>query len=284
MDENCHILIIDGNNLMFQMFYGMPEKIYNKSGHTIHTTIGFISYLQKMIKLVGATHLAVIFDYDGSNERKALYSEYKANRTEDWESLPEEELPFSEEDMIIKCLSYMDVKTIQSKGMEADDVIASIAMLFKDRAKITISSFDSDFFQLISESVSVLRYRGKASVLWDKEYFIDKMGFSPDRYVLFKSLVGDSADNITGVNGIGKKRGTEIVNQIDSIDDISTSEAKPKYINAILENIDIVKRNIKLIELRYREEISLELSDLSFSNEKASLRNSEILSACNIFD
>ena len=110
------------------------------------------------------------------------------------------------------------------------------------------------------------------------------MGFSPDRYVLFKSLVGDSADNIMGVNGIGKKRGAEIVNQIDSIDDIVSSEAKPKYINAILENIDIVKRNIKLIELRYREEISLELFDLSFSNEKASLRNSEILSACNIFD
>ena len=53
----------------------------------------------------------------------------------------------------------MDVKTIQSKGMEADDVIASIAMLFKDRAKITISSFDSDFFQLITEQVHVLRYR-----------------------------------------------------------------------------------------------------------------------------
>lgn len=284
MEEKSHILIVDGNNLMFQMFYGMPERIYNKSGHTIHTTIGFISYLQKEIKLTGATHVAVVFDYDGSDERKELYSDYKANRTEDWDSLPEEEIPFAEEDMIIKCLEYMGIKTIQSKGMEADDVIASLAMLFDKESKITIASFDSDFFQLISENVSVLRYRGKASVLWDKALFKEKMGFSPERYVLYKSLVGDTADNIVGVGGIGKKRGGDIVNQIDSLEDIEASSINPKYIKAILASRDIVERNIKLIRLSYREEIKLSLDELCFSKEKAAEKNSVILSACKIFD
>lgn len=269
---------------MFQMFYGMPERIYNKSGHTIHTTIGFISYLQKEIKLTGATHVAVVFDYDGSDERKELYSDYKANRTEDWDSLPEEEIPFAEEDMIIKCLEYMGIKTIQSKGMEADDVIASLAMLFDKESKITIASFDSDFFQLISENVSVLRYRGKASVLWDKALFKEKMGFFPERYVLYKSLVGDTADNIVGVGGIGKKRGGDIVNQIDSLEDIEASSINPKYIKAILASRDIVERNIKLIRLSYREEIKLSLDELCFSKEKAAEKNSVILSACKIFD
>lgn len=284
MEERCHILIIDGNNLMFQMFYGMPERIYSKSGRTIHTTIGFISYLLKQISLTNATHVAVVFDEDGSEERKELYSDYKANREDDWSSLPEEEIPFAEEDQIFKCLEYLEIKTIRSKGMEADDVIASIAILFEKVSKVTISSFDSDFFQLITENTSVLRYRGKASVLWDKAYFESKMGFSPEKYALFKAMTGDSADNIVGVKGIGTKRGAEIVNAIASIADAESSTLKPQYKKALLESKEIIERNIQLIKLKYRPEINVNLDELSFSKEKAKLRNSEILSACNIFD
>ena len=283
MEDKSHILIIDGNNLMFQMFYGMPERIYSKSGRTIHTTIGFISYLLKQISLTNATHIAVVFDEDGSEERKELYSDYKANRTDDWSSLPEEEIPFSEEDQIFKCLEYLEIKTIKSKGMEADDAIASIAMLFKDDSQITIASFDSDFFQLISDNTSVLRYRGKASVLWDKAYFESKMGFSPEKYPLFKALTGDNADNIEGVKGIGAKRGAEIVNVISSIDE-DLSLLKPQYKKALEDSKAIIERNIQLIKLKYRPEINISLDELCFSQEKAKLRNSEILSACNIFD
>lgn len=284
MEEKSRLLIIDGNNLMFQMFYGMPERIYNRSGHTIHTTIGFISYLQKEIKLIGATHVAVVFDSDGSDDRKSLYSDYKANRVDKWDELDKEDIPFSEEDMIIKCLDHMGIKTMKSSGMEADDAIASIAILFEKEADVTISSFDSDFFQLISDSISVLRYRGKASILWDKPYFIEKMGFSPEKYVLFKALVGDSSDNIRGVRGIGRKRGAEIVNAINSFDELESSCADPKHIKTILESKDVVERNINLIKLGYRDEIKLSLDELTFSHERAAERNSMILSACGIFD
>lgn len=88
------LLVIDGNNLMFQMFYGMPSAIYNKSGWPIHGTIGFISYVIKQIKLLEATKVIVVFDSDEAKERKELYPEYKANRDIDWEELKEEETPF----------------------------------------------------------------------------------------------------------------------------------------------------------------------------------------------
>ena len=65
-----NILIIDGNNLLFQMFYGMPSKIYNKSGQTIHATIGFISAIQRLIKMIDASKVVVVFDFDGSEERQ----------------------------------------------------------------------------------------------------------------------------------------------------------------------------------------------------------------------
>ena len=67
------ILIVDGNNLLFQMFYGMPSKIYNKSNKTIHATIGFISAIQRLINLIEATKVIVVFDEDHSNEKKELY-------------------------------------------------------------------------------------------------------------------------------------------------------------------------------------------------------------------
>lgn len=284
MEERSHILIIDGNNLMFQMFYGMPERIYNKSGRTIHTTIGFISFVLKELKLLNASHALVVFDEDGSDERKELYAEYKANREEDWSTMAPEEIPFSEEDLIFRCLEYLDIKMIRSKGMEADDVIASAVKVFEKDAKITISSFDSDFFQLISENVSVLRYRGKASVLWDRSYFEEKMGFPPERYALFKALTGDSADNIEGVKGIGKKRGAEIVNAISSLEEAEDSGLKAKYIEAIRGSKEIIERNLRLIELRKRDEIELTLDELLFDKEKTTYKNSRVLSECSVFD
>ena len=91
------LLIVDGNNLLFQMFYGMPSKIYNKSGKTIHATIGFISAIQRLVKLVDASKVVVVFDQDVNQERIDLYENYKANRVDNWEELPSDEVPFNEE-------------------------------------------------------------------------------------------------------------------------------------------------------------------------------------------
>ena len=102
------ILIVDGNNLLFQMFYGMPSKIYNKSNKTIHATIGFISAIQRLINLIEATKVIVVFDKDPSNEKKELYKDYKANRTINWDQLKEDEVPFNEEGYICSCLSFLD--------------------------------------------------------------------------------------------------------------------------------------------------------------------------------
>ena len=126
-----NILIIDGNNLMFQMFYGMPSKIYNKSGQTIQATIGFISATLRLIKLINASKVICVFDDDVSIERKEEYEDYKANRTADYDSLPDDENPFKEEDKIIKCLNSMDISVLKSKNMEADDLIASLTYLYK---------------------------------------------------------------------------------------------------------------------------------------------------------
>lgn len=282
-----NILIIDGNNLLFQMFYGMPSKIYNKSGQTIHATIGFISATLRLIKLVNASKVICVFDDDGSQERKDEYEDYKANRTIDYEALPADENPFNEEEKIIKCLESMDISILKSKNMEADDLIASLAYLYKQDNKVYISSFDSDFFQLIDNNVSIIRYKGKNSKIIDENVFFNDFNFNPNKYVFYKSLVGDSADNIKGITGIGKKRASNIVNNCIDFDDliIKANCLLPKKIaETINEQKDVFLRNNNIILLTYKAEIIYDLNDFGFDESKLSLTNSQILSMNKIFD
>ncbi|MGN1189527.1 MAG: 5'-3' exonuclease H3TH domain-containing protein [Candidatus Ornithospirochaeta sp.] len=276
------LLIIDGNNLLFQMFYGMPAPIYNKSGRPIHGTIGFISFVIKEIKLLYATKAIVVFDGDGAEERIKEYPEYKANRENDWEGLEPEEIPFSQEEDIKKALDYMEIKYIYSEGTEADDYIASIAKKGEEKGDVVISSFDSDFFQLISERVSVLRYRGKASVLWDKTRFISEFGFSPEFYSLYKAITGDTSDNIKGIEGMGRKRTSLFIKSYEktgSIENISLSLALKKR---IVENIELIKRNKKLIDFK-KVEVGIEYENLNFSKKKVEEGNSKVLENSGVF-
>ena len=282
--QKKNLLIVDGNNLLFQMFYGIPAKIYNKRGRTIHATIGFVSALQRLIKGYAIDRCLVVFDCDGSAERKETLDSYKANRTQDWESMPADEVPFYEEEYIRECLAYLGICTLDSCQMEADDLIASIALKEKAENYVFISSYDSDFFQLIDENVAVIRYRGENTKLVNKEAFEKEFGFSPKRYALYKSLAGDSADNVDGVPSIGKKRAAQIVEHCADIAALRASDLMflpNKARQNVLENFALIERNLSLIAL-LEKEIQAYQSD--FDKEKIKARNSQILSACHVFD
>lgn len=284
------LLIIDGNCLLFQMFYGMPSKIYNKSGQTIHATIGFVSYVLKQIKLTNATHVAVVFDRDSSSERKQQLDTYKANRPTNWDELDPSEVPFNEEQNITTCLNYLGINVLYSCNMEADDVICSLTKLFDTETKVIISSFDSDFFQLINNNVTVIRYRGKNSITWDKTYFVNHFGFDPNKYALYKSIVGDNSDNIEGAPTIGKVRASNVVKVLSccSTDNLTknlTEADLPAHVKTtLLENVTLIERNYKLIKLEYKAEVQYNIDDFVFDKKKAQLTNSQVLSACKVFD
>lgn len=278
------MLIVDGNNLLFQMFYGIPTKIYNKRGRTIHATIGFVSAIQRMIKTYAIDRCVVVFDCDSSQERKEILEDYKGNRPQDWETLPMDEVPFFEEEYIRECLAYLNITTLDSCGMEADDLIASIALKEERENEVYIASFDSDFFQLINENVSVIRYRGKHTKVVDLVTFMQEFSFPPNRYVLFKSLTGDTSDNVHGVPAIGKKRATELVCVYPDIEALSMGNLDflpQKARESLYSSLEIVRRNIRLIML---EEKPIEKYCACFNAERILETNSQVLSACRIFD
>lgn len=281
------LLIVDGNNLLFQMFYGMPSKIYNKSGQTIHATIGFVSAMQRLIKLIDASFVVVVFDGDVNQERIDEYKDYKANRVNNWDELPSDEVPFNEEENIIKCLNFMGIKVLKSINMEADDLIASLTLSNCEDYKIYISSNDSDFYQLINDNVSIIKYKGKNSKIIDKNDFYNIFNFDSSKYVFYKSLVGDSADNIMGISGIGKVRATKIVSCCDSFKKLleKKNELLPKKIASSLEDeMNKFFTNKKIITLTQSPIINYDIREFGYNKDIISLSNSQILTINRIFD
>lgn len=264
------LLVVDGSNLLFQMFFGMPERIVNKDGKAIHGTLGFVGALLKIIRMTRATHTVVMFDGEHHNPRKDLSCDYKANRP-DYSQVPDEENPFTQLDDIYKALDYLKIKYAVTTDCETDDVIAQYAYTYGNDMKIVISSFDSDFFQLITENVSVLRYRGTNTVLCNPLYINQKLGILPCMYADYKSLTGDSADNIKGASKIGPKNAAVLVNSYGRLEDIISaaedpeSEMKPTIRASLLESKDRLATNYKLIKLCSCSDLPYPISELEYA-------------------
>lgn len=245
------LLIIDGSNLLFQMFYGMPARIVNRDGKAIQGTLGFVGAAIKMIKMTAPTHLVALFDGEQQNSRTELLAEYKANRP-DFSQVEAKDNPFSQLGDVYRALTFMGVRHAEVQGVETDDVVASYVKAYGAQMSVVIASFDSDFFQLIGDNVAVLRYRGKKSVLCDAAYLREKLDVAPRRYADFKSLTGDSADNIKGVAGIGKKTAAQLLHQFDGLEPLiarAQEVQKPSLRAAIAQNAGLLRRNYRLIKL-----------------------------------
>lgn len=146
--------------------------------------------------------------------------------------------------------------------------------------EITISSFDSDFFQLINDKVSVIRYRGENTKIYTFISIYDKFGIIPEHYVDFKSLVGDSADNIRGAEKIGTKTAAELIKQFGSLAEIikrADEIVKPSIKASIQKDYERLLQNYSLIKLEATAELPFKLEDLSYTYN--GITTNEILKA-----
>ena len=261
------ILIVDGHNLLFQMFFGMPARIINKDGKAIQGTLGFVGALLKIIKMVKPTHTVVLFDGERHNPRTDLDENYKANRM-DYDNVPDDENPFTQLSDIYNALDFLGLKHTETTVCETDDVIAAYALKYGAKNEIVISSFDSDFFQLINENVKVLRYRGDNTQIYDVNFFKEKFGILPQLYADYKSLTGDTADNIKGADKIGPKTAAALVNEFGSLENIIANcdkIAKPSIKKSVLENSERIRLNYKLIKLCNCAELPFSFDEIKYN-------------------
>lgn len=274
------LLVVDGSNLLFQMFYGMPARIVNREGRGIQGTLGFIGALRKIIRMVEPSHIAVVFDGEGQNARTELDENYKANRP-DYSQVPEEETPFSQLPDIYRALDLMGISHRETVDCEADDWIAGYALTWD--GDVVISSQDSDFFQLIGPKVRILRYRGEKTILCDSNWLRATLGIDPEQYAAFKALVGDPADNIPGVPGIGPKTAARLLHQFGKLEEILNQAEQisgPAVRQAVVEHRDRLEINHRLIRLQAGAKLPFSPEELVYMDCR--LSTSQILAAAGI--
>ncbi len=264
------ILIVDGSNLLFQMFFGMPSRIYNEQGIGIWGVLGFVGALLKIVRQTNPTHLAVLFDGDNKNKRTLINSDYKANRI-DYSQACDEENPYSQLTYVYQALQYLGITYAETTNCEVDDWISSYTSLYGKDNEIVVSSFDSDFFQLISDNVSILRYRGDKSILCTPKYLREKYGIEPYQYADFKSLTGDKADNIVGADKVGTKTASVLLQEFGSLDNIirnAETIKKQSVRESVTKNSERLLRNLELIKLDGQNDVPVGLDDMLFTYSK----------------
>ncbi|MCH5270769.1 MAG: flap endonuclease [Lachnospiraceae bacterium] len=263
------LLLVDGSNLLFQMFFGMPARIVNEQGKAIHGTLGFVGALLKIIRRIEPTHMVVMFDGEHENSRSVLDSGYKANRV-DYSEIPEEESPFSQLPDIYAALDYLQIQYAETTTCETDDWIAGYALAYGKENEIVISSFDSDFFQLITDKVSVLRYRGENTIICTPDYIKNKFGIEPKQYADFKSMTGDASDNIKGADKVGPKTAALLLNEFADLKNILANAENIKRNSikeSIIRNSEKLIINYKIIKLENTAPLPFDLSELIYNDK-----------------
>lgn len=285
MEQDNNLVIIDGHNLLFQMFFGMPNRIYNAQGQMISGTLGFVSAVLKLAKMYNARDLVVVFDSEQQLLNKEENVDYKANRI-DYSKLEDEKNPFTQLPFIEKALKKLDICHMFScGGYEADDYIYSIIKNYKHNYdKVLLVSKDSDFYQLVDDKVSVVNYKGNNSIIMDTQQVIKRYGIKPEQYIFFKAIVGDKADNIKGVYGVGKVTASKLVNQYNDFENFYNNlhNLSNKLQVMFINEKPRLMSNVKIISLQEVAEVAgVEVSDFSY-NVASYVRAKDVLKELNI--
>jgi len=278
-NKNDQILVCDGMNTFLRGFHVNPAS--NEDGVHIGGIVAFLNSLGYAIKRFSPTRCIVVFDgKGGSYRRKQIYSEYKAgrsrsttsNRFYQFHNDPDaiEEDKNREVSRVAEYLQCLPVTFIMIDNIEADDVIAHLVTDVYNGSEhnIKIMSTDKDFLQLVNDNVHVWRPTEKK--LYTPDVVMDKYGIPPNQFMLFRTIEGDSSDNIPGVPYVGEKRVKKHLAELiekperQSVDEIieyvkSKTDESTTY-QRILDNRDIIERNWKLMQLH---DVDISLSKMN---------------------
>ena len=217
------LVLIDGNSLINRAFYAMP-LLTTKSGVYTNAVYGFMNMFFKMLADVKPSRVAVAFDVHAPTFRHEMFKDYKGTR----KPMPEELRP--QLPLLKSLLSLMGVYTIEKAGLEADDIIGTIAK--NTPFKTIIFTGDKDSFQLVDDKTEIhFTRRGITETeLYDAANFKEKTGITPVQIIDLKALMGDSSDNIPGIQGVGEKTALSLIQAYQTVDNLyaHTDELKGK--------------------------------------------------------
>ena len=257
------VMLVDGLNLFTRHFMANPAMSDN--GEHVGGTVGFFNALMHLIEKCNPEGVIVVWEGGGSTKKRGLYSDYKKkSKPQNLNRYYEDDIPstYQNRNLQIKILtdllSKIPVCQIYVENAEADDAIGYLVKyLLKDKNKIIVSS-DHDFYQLIDSKTIIWSPTVKDFI--NEKKVIERFGIHPNNFYLAKSIAGDTSDNIPGVKGVGYKNLSKRFHKLtegnayilsDLISDAKNqvSAKSPKIFADIVNEEDLIKRNIRLILL-----------------------------------
>ena len=244
-------LLVDGFNLAYRCFFAIPE-LSRADGFPTNALHGWVKSLWKLADQEKPVGTLVFFDLGGAQDRLALHPEYKAQREEMPEAL-EKQLPY------VRALTRaMGCVGIEQAGIESDDLLAAEAVsLARQGHDVLIVSSDKDFAQIVSQQIKILLPPPTANpkLGWqvrDEAGVREKFGVPPSQIADFLALVGDTSDNIPGINGVGPKTAAKWLSEYGNLEGViaHAAELQPeRFRTAVAAEADKLRRNLKLTTL-----------------------------------
>jgi len=261
--ERERIFIIDGYAILYRAHYALIRNPLITS-YGLHTSAlyGFINQIFNLIKSESPDFLVCAFDSKEKTFRHEIYNDYKANRS----PMPEElqnQLPH-----LWQILELMNIPILKKAGFEADDIIGTIAQNAEKKGLDSfIVSGDKDFMQLITNHISMYSPGTRKTphpVIFNPKKVEEKWGIPPNKIIDLLALMGDSADNIPGVSGVGEKTAVKLIKQFGSLESAleNADKISNKRVNrGLKEDVENAKLSKKLARIHTSVELELNIED-----------------------
>ena len=206
------LLLVDGSSYLYRAFHAMPD-LRNRQNEPTGAIQGVLNMLRRLHKEYPADYSACIFDAKGKTFRDDIYPEYKANRASMPDDLRAQVAPLHE---AIKAMGW---PLIMEEGVEADDVIGALAkQAEREGVRVIISTGDKDIAQLVNEHVTIVNTM--SNEVLDITGVTNKFGLPPERIIDYLTLIGDTSDNVPGVEKVGPKTAVKWLTQYGTLDNI----------------------------------------------------------------
>ncbi|WP_296277659.1 DNA polymerase I [uncultured Acinetobacter sp.] len=261
-------VLVDGSYFLFRAFHALPP-LTTSTGLQTNAIRGAISAIQKLMRRIQPTHMAVIFDTPEPTFRHELSPIYKGDRP----SMPEElaqQIPY-----LHALIRALGIPLHMLPGAEADDIIGTLAKRAeKEGYQVLISTGDKDMAQLVTEKVTLEdSFKDKPM---DIDGVIEKFGVRPDQIIDYLTLMGDASDGIRGVPGVGAKTAAKLLNEYDSIGGIleNVDNIKGKVGQSIKDNVEGIALDHQLASIIIDLDLNLTYEDLKLCDpDVEALRN-----------
>ncbi len=251
------LVLVDGSSYVYRAFHALPP-LSNSRGEPTGAVLGVLNMLLKFVKDFQPRRIAVVFDAPGKTFRDELFAEYKAHRPAMPDDLRAQIEP------LLKIISAQGLPLLRIPGVEADDVIGTLARRAAQAGEtVLISTGDKDMAQLVDGSVTLINTMNNAML--DRDGVKAKFDVYPEQIIDYLALVGDSSDNIPGIDKVGPKTGAKLLQQYTSVDNLiaHVAEVPGKVGENLRAGLTTLELSRKLATIRTDLELPLSMEQLT---------------------